>query len=248
MLIAIILPDFRGGGVERIRIVLAHEFARAGHDVEFVLMQARGDLLAEAKVSFPVVDLNVLRVSGLPFALPRYLRRHRPDALLAAMWPLTVIAPISARLSGRGCNVLVFEYDSLSVQYREWGRMHRTMLCASMAVGYRLANNRVSASAGVASDIASSSGLPLGSFDVIHNPVPPRPDPSEDAIREAEVLWGAQKGACVATVGSMKKIESLIHENNGVEKQFEDPVEKELKKAFVSIRKLDGNNRTARRR
>jgi hypothetical protein len=52
MKISILLPDLRGGGVERIRIVLAHEFARAGHDVEFVLMQARGELLKEAAPAF----------------------------------------------------------------------------------------------------------------------------------------------------------------------------------------------------
>ena len=48
MKISILLPDLRGGGVERVRIILAHEFARVGHDVEFVIKQARGELLEEA--------------------------------------------------------------------------------------------------------------------------------------------------------------------------------------------------------
>lgn len=40
--IAILLPDLRGGGggVERVRLFLAREFARQGQEVEFVLMQA----------------------------------------------------------------------------------------------------------------------------------------------------------------------------------------------------------------
>jgi hypothetical protein len=90
MRISLLLPDVRGGGVERIRIVLAHEFARAGHEVEFVLMQARGELLDETREHFSVVDLATPRARALPRALSRYLRRRRPDALLAAMWPLTV--------------------------------------------------------------------------------------------------------------------------------------------------------------
>lgn len=49
MNISILLPDLRGGGVERIRLVLAKEFARQGHEVEFVLKQARGVLLEEAQ-------------------------------------------------------------------------------------------------------------------------------------------------------------------------------------------------------
>lgn len=203
--IAILLPDLRGGGVERIRIVLAHEFARAGHDVEFVLMRARGELLEEAKASFPVVDLATPRARSVPLALARYLRRRRPDALLAAMWPLTVIAPLAQRLSGHLCKVLVSEHNTLSVQYGEWGRLHRLALRASMAVGYRLASRRVGVSSGVVQGIVALSGLRAEAFDVVHNPVPPRPDPPASALQEAEALWSGPTAARIVTVGSMKK-------------------------------------------
>ena len=52
-MISILLPDLRGGGAERVNLDLAQEFARAGHEVEFVLMQARGELLEEAAPAFP---------------------------------------------------------------------------------------------------------------------------------------------------------------------------------------------------
>ena len=81
MLISILLPDLGGGGAERVNLDLAYEFARAGHAVEFVLMQARGELLEEARASFSVVDLATPRARALPLALARYLRQRRPDAL-----------------------------------------------------------------------------------------------------------------------------------------------------------------------
>ena len=203
-MISILLPDLRGGGVERIRIVLAHEFARAGHEVEFVLMQACGELLEEARASFSVVDLAAPRTRALPRTLGQYLRKRRPDALLVAMWPLTVIAPLAQRLSGHRCTVLVSEHNTLSVQYSDWGRLHRASMRASMAMGYRLASRRVGVSEGVVQDIAAISGLRPEAFDVIHNPVPPRPEPSQNAIRDAEALWSSHKGARIVTVGSMK--------------------------------------------
>lgn len=202
--ISILLPDLRGGGVERIRIVLAHEFSRVGHSVEFVLMQAHGELLEEAKASFSVVDLECPRARALPLTLARYLRRRRPDALIAAMWPLTAIAPVAAKLSGHRCKVLVSEHNTLSVQYRSWGGLHQTMLRGSMSLGYRFSNKRVAVSGGVAKDIARLSGLRLEHFDVVHNPVPPRPTSSPAAVAAVEAMWGAPAGARIVTVGSMK--------------------------------------------
>jgi len=206
--ISILLPNLCGGGVERISITLAQEFSRAGHEVEFVLMQARGELLEEARANFSVVDLATPRARALPLALARHLRRRRPDALLVAMWPLTVIAPLAARLSGCRCKVLVSEHGILSAQYRDWGRIHRVALRSSMAIGYRLADRRVGVSSGVAADIAALSGLPHDAFDVIHNPISPRPEPSTDAIHDAEALWSSRKGARIVTVGTMKAVKN----------------------------------------
>jgi glycosyltransferase involved in cell wall biosynthesis len=202
-MISILLPDLRGGGAERVNLDLAHEFKRQGHIVEFVLMRAEGVFLAEAKAAFSVVDLAVPQVRQVPLALARYLRSKRPDALLAAMWPLTVVAPMMRLLGYRG-RIVVSEHNALSVQYGSWGRLHRAALLGSMAVAYRLANARVGVSAGVCDGIAALSGLPRASFEVVHNPVAPRLQPDVQALQTAEALWSAPNGARIVTVGSMK--------------------------------------------
>ncbi|MCD1636367.1 glycosyltransferase [Martelella mediterranea] len=207
MLISIILPDLRGGGAERVHIDLAHEFSSAGHDVEFVLMKARGAFLDEVRKSFSVVDLDIHRFRALPFALVRYLRRRRPAALLAAMWPLTAITPFAARMSGHRCKVLVSEHG-MSAEYRDWGLRHRALLRISSGIGYRLAHIRVGVSAGLIQDMANLSWMRPDRFHVIHNPVPLRPEPSACAIREAEALWSAPTGARIITVGRIKAVKN----------------------------------------
>jgi glycosyltransferase involved in cell wall biosynthesis len=203
MKISILLPDLRGGGVERIRIVLAHEFVRAGHEVEFVLMQAKGELLAEAQAEFSVIDLNCPRARKLPRALALYLRERRPDALLAAMWPLTIIAPM-ARISGYRGRIVVSEHNNLSAQYASWGRAHHAMMKSSMAVGYRLAHSIVGVSSGVVDNITYLSGLSPSQFDVIYNSVAPRPTPDATSLQKADDLWASRDGFRIVTVGSMK--------------------------------------------
>ena len=202
--IAVLLPDLRGGGAERVSIDLAKEFEHSGLVPEFVLMQAQGEFLAETEAAFLIHSLDCARVRQVPLALARYLRNQRPDALLATMWPLTVIAPMAQKLSGHHCRVLVSEHCILSAQYRSWGGIHRALMRKSMTMGYRWADARVSVSSGVADDIAYLSGLPREAFSVIHNPILPPDTPSDTAIAEAHRLWNGPEGARIVSVGSIK--------------------------------------------
>ena len=207
-MISILLPDLSSGGAERVNLDLAHEFVRTGHDVEFVLMQARGELLEEARASFSIIDLASPRARSLPLALVRYLRRRRPDALLAAMWPLTAIAPLAQRLSGHSCKVLVSEHGILSGEYRDWGKSHRLLLRLSTSLGYRNVNFRIGVSAGVAADMAFLSGMRSDAFEVVHNPVPPRAVPEQATLDIADRLWSGPRGARILTVGTMKAVKN----------------------------------------
>lgn len=168
--IAVLLPDLRSGGAERLHVNLAREWQQRGMHVEFVLRHARGELLSLLPQGTAVTDLQVDRVRSLLFPLASYLRTARPDVLLAAMWPLTVVAPLAARLARFRGRVVVSEHSPLSLAYSHRGWMHRRVLRASQRLCYPLADARVAVSAGVADDLAQLSGLERSRFDVIHNP------------------------------------------------------------------------------
>jgi glycosyltransferase involved in cell wall biosynthesis len=206
--ISILLPDLCGGGAERVSIDLARAFAAKGHQVEFVLMSAMGDFLAETRREFSVVDLGADRTRDVMRPLIAYLRTQQPVAMIAQMWPLTAIAPLARRISGHRCKVLVSEHSILSAQYSDWGRAHRLGMRSSMALGYRMADVRVGVSGGVVQDMAALSGMPHTSFEVIHNPVPPRPVPSAEATQQAEAFWATPRGARIVHVGSLKPVKN----------------------------------------
>lgn len=197
------LPDLRGGGAERLNLVLAEEFVQAGYAVEFVLLQARGALLAEAEERFFVRSLGCARMRQAPLRLARYLRERRPDALLAAMWPLTGVAGFAARLSGYNGRIVASEHNDFRWMpslkgYERWAltRFGRHI--------YRPCHCVVAVSDGVAQSLGVVAGLPSDRVEVIHNPIRlMTPDVITDEDRHALDGWFAGKTRLIA-IGTMK--------------------------------------------
>ncbi len=202
-MISIFLPHLRVGGAERVNLNLGYEFARKGHVVEFVLLQAEGELLSEAQSSFSVVNLNCSRLRSLPKILLDYLHKRRPDNIIVSIWPLTVLVALAKIFYWKRCKVIICEHNNLSVQYRKWGWVHRFFMKSSMFFGYRLANARVGVSKGVVNDIAKLSGLSKKMFEVIYNPVNACSQPSTEALKNADKLWSCPSGARIVTVGNL---------------------------------------------
>ncbi len=202
--IAILLPDLRGGGAERVMVDLAREFARLGHRVEFVLVRAEGEFLHEAQRNLSVVALGVNKFRAVPWPLARYLRNREPDVLIANMWPLTAAAVVGRTLSRRRCQLLLVEHIALSHQYASWGALHHWMLATSMRLAYRHADGVAAVSDGAAADTALLARLPREQVATLYNPVPQRAMPSRDALQIAQSLWDCGARAKILSVGTLK--------------------------------------------
>lgn len=210
--IVILLPDLRGGGTERVRLTLAEEFVRAGHEVEFLLLTMQGELLAEAEAKFPVQSLGGVRLRQVPLRLARYLREERPDALLAAMWPLTGIASFATRLSGYGGRLVLSEHNDFrcipalkKYERRVLGRFGRHLY----APCYRV----VAVSEGVAESLEAVAGLNRDLINVIHNPVRSM---TSDAMSDEDLhtlqgwLAGEKRLIAVGTLKPQKGYDVLL--------------------------------------
>lgn len=199
--LAFLLPDMRGGGAERVALRLIEDFVDAGHQIDLVLMAAEGELIAQLPPQVRIIDLKAERIRNAVLPIRDYLRRERPAALQASMWPLTIAAVIARRLAGSKARLVVSDHSTLSRQYGHYRGLKRLFLKASVRLLYPRADARVIVSNGSADDLAALSGIPRDSIEVIHNPVARPPD--QDVPGEIEALWGQGK-ARILTVGSLK--------------------------------------------
>lgn len=203
--IDIVLPDLRSGGFEKVRVLLANEFNRLGHEISIVMMQRRGELLGYLDKGIEVIDLDVARGRQVVVALARSLRQRKPEALLAGLWPMTTAAALARLTSGHRCRLVLSEHNQLSRQYASWGRMHRFKLRASLALAHRLSDASVAVSKGVAADVACLSMLRPDAIKPIYNPAKFLGTLTPGSIAEAEALWAVPRGARILTVGNLKR-------------------------------------------
>ena len=211
-LISIVLPDLHGGGAERVAVNLANSFAQRGYAVDMVLLSAAGDFLVDLQPGVRVVDLQVKRLRGALLPLVRYLRQARPAAVLACMWPLTVVALWARTLSRVPMRVVVAEHTTWSrdeIASSPWGRFK---VGSTMHHTFSGADGIVTVSKGAADDLARFANLDRKSVTVIYNPVvgDAAPPASTPLLAAGWCSGPARKVLAVGTLAPVKDYVTLL--------------------------------------
>lgn len=163
------LPDLAGGGGEKFAIKLAGELRRRGTEVDFFLARREGPLLADVPNGCEVFAGNGLGIRQKFGPLVRYLHDRRPQAIISAMDPSNVagVARLVSRVPAR---VVMALQNTLSEEMR-LGASHRARLFRLARHLFRLADDIVGVSEGVAADAAALAPFARHKLRVIPNPV-----------------------------------------------------------------------------
>jgi glycosyltransferase involved in cell wall biosynthesis len=182
--IAFLLPSLKFGGAERVALNLAAALRDKGYDVDFLLMLAEGELLAQAEESFRVVDLRCSRTWKLPGLLARYLRRERPDALISSFWKLNLCACL-ARIARPATRLALWEHSPPSRSVNSPVRLY----APSATILYRLATRVVAVSNGVEADIRRITRGLGRKLVTVYNPIPEPEASSARTPASGQVIW-----------------------------------------------------------
>ncbi len=198
MLAAFVLPNMGGGGAERLTIDLMAGFLERGARVDLVLLERSGELLDMIPEGARVIDLGAARMRSAIAPLRAYLSRERPDALLAAMWPLTTLTQIAALGLRHKPRIVLSEHCALREQY---AGQRGTLAAMQLSMrAYRWTDGVVAVSAALGVEIATLSGLGTDRVRTIHNPI----DPPLRSQPLGPAPWGDRKGKRILAIGKLK--------------------------------------------
>ncbi len=188
MRLAIYLPSFGDGGVERMLVNLAAGLARRDLQVDFVTRSRAAPYLDRLPDRVNLVELG----AGGTFAvLPptiRYLRAARPDFVLCGKDRAARNVLRARRLSGVDFQLVMRPGTTVSERLARRGPYKRWRAYRLIRGVYRQAVAVVGNSAGVVDDIAAIAGLPAQRMHLIRNPVV-TPDLAAQAAEPFEHPW-----------------------------------------------------------
>jgi len=166
--LALFLPKLAGGGAERVTLNLASGLLAETVEVDLVLASVDGPYVDDVPNGVRIVDLGGRRTMAALPALARYLRRERPDGLLAAMNHANVVAAWAATVARYRGPVLLAEHNELAPGSKSaWQRLFNI----AMRVSYPRADGVVAVSHGVKRSLVANAGVAPDRIEVIYNPV-----------------------------------------------------------------------------
>ncbi len=223
--LAIFLPNFKTGGVERMIVNLARGITTLGNPVDLVVRNARSSYLIDLPPSLKLVELDTIHPDVIT-AASIYLKDSRPRAILVSKEKNCVIA-IKARERSRIESRIVMRvpvHITERLRQQKIGPLKKWKKRRKSRNIYKQADSLIAVSSGVASDISNITGTPLEKIHTIPNPVV-TPDMEALAGKSIEHDWFTPKDKPVLVglgrLDHQKNFEALIRSVGKVREQID---------------------------
>ncbi|WP_420961622.1 glycosyltransferase [Brucella sp. IR073] len=206
--IVFLLASLRGGGAERVFVLVANEMAARGHDVTLLTWNGEGPNAALVASSVRLIDFDLplkgegygkpTTLKGL-FQTARLLRSLAPDAVFSAPEFVNLLAAAALILGGSRARFFpTFHAASALTADRLGSRIAHAM---SSLVAAR-ATKAIAVSTGVGRELVAR-GYPAAKVTVIHNPLPQAVAASDQSHGWRQDLAAMGAGPIIVTAGRL---------------------------------------------
>lgn len=202
------IASLRGGGAERVFVLMANELASRGHDITLFTWNADGPNAALLSPAVRLIDFNfAIRGEGYSKADTlkgvlrgaRLLRRLAPDAVFSAPEFANLLMALALLLGTNRAKFFPSFHAAASLSSNKLGAKLAVHLSGLVATR---ATKAIAVSEGVGSDLVAS-GFPKSKIVVINNPLPPAARHQGQAYAWQAKLQAMGNGPVIATAGRL---------------------------------------------
>ena len=169
--VALYMPSLDGGGAERVMVTVANALVEQEHAVDLVLVTAKGDYGELVHEDVRVVDLDASRIFASVPALVRYLREHRPDAMLSTLSFTNVASTWACRWVESPPRLVLREANTISAKSAHAADRKFRLMPYLARWFYPWADRVVTVSKAAGDDLIEVTGLAEEKVRTIYNPV-----------------------------------------------------------------------------
>ena len=159
------------GGVERMVSTLIGQFCAQGFDVDVLLAKARGGHLANLTPDAKRIKLGSDHTWLTLWPLVKYLKKERPEALLAVKHRALIVALLARKLAGVNTRIVGRLGTHVSTALEGKSQFRKNSWFKTMRLFYPWADQLIPVAQGVADDIFNITGMDKNKLNVIRNPV-----------------------------------------------------------------------------
>jgi glycosyltransferase involved in cell wall biosynthesis len=172
--VCFVIPSLAGGGAERVAVQVLNALDQSRWDRSLFLFERAGPFLADVSPDITLESADVASRIGQWRALRRFIRKAKPDVVVAFLSYWSALT--ATRAAGVGAKV-VFAIGTpvgafLSDRDYRWSQpWNRRVFTTVMRTACALADRIIATSSGVADDLIESVGSTAARIRVVHNPV-----------------------------------------------------------------------------
>ncbi|WP_281658670.1 glycosyltransferase [Halobacillus sp. Cin3] len=169
--IGLFLPSLDGGGAEKIMLNISREMANTGMDVDLIVAKNHGAYINHVPHNVNLIDLKCNRMLKSFFKLFKYIKKHRPTAVLTTLESASLIGILANLLTGKKTKLWVRVPNYLSIHATNSDKRIDKLRPTLARILYKHADGIIAISKGVAKDIANITKINLDDIKVVYNPV-----------------------------------------------------------------------------
>lgn len=189
MKIALFIAEFSGDGAERVFVNLAKEFILRGDAVDFVVGYVQNPVfLKQLPPRVNVVNLQVPRMAKSIEPLMAYLRRSKPDVLMATLVHSCCVAVLAKILARSRTKIIIREANTVTFDLGKYSFKRTAAMALAVRILYPLSNAIIGVSGGVVNDLKKRLPGAHKKIHLVYSPIITN-DMFEQADQKVDHPW-----------------------------------------------------------